>query len=222
MSSTSLARIRRRTSRSVVTCGSWLKTFSICTRRRGSRAHETLWRAGPLQLAASLEVELDRHPVPPGAERWVPARGPLEPRRELRTELLERQPRPARRQGRERGRTDDGVRLLRHPRPLLFRIGIAKLHLRAVRRHRALPCAAADAIGGHVPAVVSSTGRRMAESTYRVVPAVDKAARLLAELRDDESLGISELARRITASKGTVRDILLTLASHDLVTRDLE
>ena len=62
----------------------------------------------------------------------------------------------------------------------------------------------------------------MAESTYRVVPAVDKAARLLAELREDESLGISELARRITASKGTVRDILLTLASHDLVTRDLD
>lgn len=62
----------------------------------------------------------------------------------------------------------------------------------------------------------------MGESTYRVVPAVDKAARLLAELRDDESLGISELARRIKASKGTVRDILLTLASHDLVTRDRE
>ena len=60
----------------------------------------------------------------------------------------------------------------------------------------------------------------MAESTYRVVPAVDKAARLLAELREDEGLGISELARRIKASKGTVRDILLTLVSHDLVTRD--
>src|SRR4029077_7631627 len=60
----------------------------------------------------------------------------------------------------------------------------------------------------------------MRESTYRVVPAVDKAARLLAELREDEGLGISELARRITASKGTVRDILLTLASQDLITRD--
>jgi len=60
----------------------------------------------------------------------------------------------------------------------------------------------------------------MRESTYRVVPAVDKAARLLAELREDEGLGISDLARRITASKGTVRDILLTLASHDLITRD--
>ena len=60
----------------------------------------------------------------------------------------------------------------------------------------------------------------MRESTYRVVPAVDKAARLLAELSEDEGLGISELARRITASKGTVRDILLTLVSHDLITRD--
>ena len=60
----------------------------------------------------------------------------------------------------------------------------------------------------------------MRESTYRVVPAVDKAARLLAALREDESLGISELARRINASKGTVRDILLTLVSHDLVARD--
>lgn len=63
----------------------------------------------------------------------------------------------------------------------------------------------------------------MAESTYRIVPAVDKAARLLAELGPGEALGISELARRIAASKGTVRDILLTLASHGLVerTRDL-
>lgn len=59
----------------------------------------------------------------------------------------------------------------------------------------------------------------MAESTYRVVPAVDKAARLLAELGLGEALGISELARRITASKGTVRDILLTLASHGLIER---
>ena len=62
----------------------------------------------------------------------------------------------------------------------------------------------------------------MADSTYRIVPAVDKAARLLAELRDDRRLGISELARRIAASKGTVRDILLTLASHGLVRRDAE
>jgi len=59
----------------------------------------------------------------------------------------------------------------------------------------------------------------MAERTYRNVPAVDKAARLLAELGAGETLGISELARRIAASKGTVRDILLTLASHGLVER---
>ena len=59
----------------------------------------------------------------------------------------------------------------------------------------------------------------MAESTYRTVPAVDKAARLLSELEAGEPLGISELARRIAASKGTVRDILLTLASHGLVER---
>jgi DNA-binding IclR family transcriptional regulator len=62
----------------------------------------------------------------------------------------------------------------------------------------------------------------MASSTYRVVPAVDKAARLLAELRGGEALGISELARRISASKGTVRDILLTLTMHGLIVRDTD
>ncbi len=60
----------------------------------------------------------------------------------------------------------------------------------------------------------------MASSTYRHVPAVDKAARLLGALRSGESLGISELARRIRASKGTVRDILLTLDAHGFVERD--
>ncbi|HYY54710.1 MAG TPA: helix-turn-helix domain-containing protein [Candidatus Dormibacteraeota bacterium] len=61
----------------------------------------------------------------------------------------------------------------------------------------------------------------MADSiSYRHVPAVDKAARLLAAMHDGEASGISELARRIGASKGTVRDILLTLAAHGLVTRD--
>lgn len=59
----------------------------------------------------------------------------------------------------------------------------------------------------------------MADSTHRVVPSVDKAARLLAELGSGGKLGVSELARRIGASKGTVRDILLTLASHGLVER---
>lgn len=62
----------------------------------------------------------------------------------------------------------------------------------------------------------------MASSTYRVVPAVDKAARLLGELAGGEPLGISELARRITASKGTVRDILLTLVSHGMIVRDVD
>jgi DNA-binding IclR family transcriptional regulator len=57
-------------------------------------------------------------------------------------------------------------------------------------------------------------------TTYRHVPAVDKAARLLAAMHEGEAAGISDLARRIGASKGTVRDILLTLAAHDLVTRD--
>jgi DNA-binding IclR family transcriptional regulator len=59
-------------------------------------------------------------------------------------------------------------------------------------------------------------------TTYRHVPAVDKAARLLAEMRGGEAAGISDLARRIGASKGTVRDILLTLAAHDLVDRDAD
>lgn len=60
----------------------------------------------------------------------------------------------------------------------------------------------------------------MASSTYRHVPAVDKAARILSVLRSGEALGISEIARRIAASKGTVRDILLTLSAHGLVQRD--
>lgn len=57
-------------------------------------------------------------------------------------------------------------------------------------------------------------------TTYRHVPAVDKAARLLATLARGEPLGISELSRRIAASKGTVRDILLTLEAHGLVRRE--
>ncbi len=60
----------------------------------------------------------------------------------------------------------------------------------------------------------------MASDTHRVVPAVDKAGRLLAQLREGDAAGISDLARRIGASKGTVRDILLTLALHGLVRRD--
>lgn len=57
-------------------------------------------------------------------------------------------------------------------------------------------------------------------TSYRHVPAVDKAARLLAALAGGEALGISELSRRIEASKGTVRDILLTLEAHGLVRRE--
>lgn len=60
----------------------------------------------------------------------------------------------------------------------------------------------------------------MVSSTYRHVPAVDKAARLLTALGPGEALGISELARRIGASKGTVRDVLLTLSAHGFVRRD--
>ncbi len=63
---------------------------------------------------------------------------------------------------------------------------------------------------------------RMASDTYRVVPAVDKAGRLLTQLRTGQAAGISELARRIGASKGTVRDILLTLALHGLVRRETD
>ncbi|MDE3100969.1 MAG: helix-turn-helix domain-containing protein [Chloroflexota bacterium] len=65
--------------------------------------------------------------------------------------------------------------------------------------------------------MASSTFR---SSQFRVVPAVDKAARLLAELSAPEPLGVSELARRIGASKGTVRDILMTLTMHGLIERD--
>lgn len=55
----------------------------------------------------------------------------------------------------------------------------------------------------------------------RVVPAVDRAARMLAILeRERGPLSLSEIARRLDASKGTVRDILETLRHHGLVARD--
>src|SRR5213595_4072416 len=63
----------------------------------------------------------------------------------------------------------------------------------------------------------------MAESTtvLRPVPAVDKAARVLRALADGgRPMGISELARSLDVSKGTLRDVLLTLARHGLVVRD--
>jgi DNA-binding IclR family transcriptional regulator len=55
----------------------------------------------------------------------------------------------------------------------------------------------------------------------RLVPAVDRAARVLAFLEaEGRPLGISELARRLNASKGSVRDVLETLRSHGLLERD--
>src|SRR5437879_3618922 len=63
----------------------------------------------------------------------------------------------------------------------------------------------------------------MAESTtvLRPVPAVDKAARVLRALADGgRPMGISELARALDVSKGTLRDVLLTLAQFGFVVRD--
>jgi DNA-binding IclR family transcriptional regulator len=53
------------------------------------------------------------------------------------------------------------------------------------------------------------------------VPAIDKAARVLRALADGgRPQGISELARALGVSKGTLRDVLLTLDAHGLVVRD--
>ena len=63
----------------------------------------------------------------------------------------------------------------------------------------------------------------MAESTDLIhpVPAIDKAARVLRALADGgRPQGISELARGLNVSKGTLRDVLLTLAHHGFVVRD--
>src|SRR4026209_1686794 len=63
----------------------------------------------------------------------------------------------------------------------------------------------------------------MAGSTgsLRPVPAVEKTARVLRALADGgRPQGISELARTLGVSKGTPRDILLTLAAHGFVVRD--
>jgi len=55
----------------------------------------------------------------------------------------------------------------------------------------------------------------------RPVPAVDKAARVLRALADGgRPMGISELARGMNVSKGTLRDVLLTLAHFGFVVRD--
>src|SRR5205809_6905843 len=63
----------------------------------------------------------------------------------------------------------------------------------------------------------------MADSTetLRPVPAVDEAAGVLRALADGgRAMRISELARSLDVSKGTLRDVLLTLAHHGLVVRD--
>ena len=55
----------------------------------------------------------------------------------------------------------------------------------------------------------------------RLVPAVDRAARLLELLEDAERpMTISELARELGINKGTVRDLLETLRAHGLLARD--
>lgn len=55
----------------------------------------------------------------------------------------------------------------------------------------------------------------------RLVPAVDRAVRLLDALRRTPGArGISELARELDLNKATVRDTLLTLEHHGLVERD--
>ena len=55
----------------------------------------------------------------------------------------------------------------------------------------------------------------------RLVPAVDRAARLLGLLEDEQHpLSISDLARRLSASKGSIREVLETLRHHGLVVRD--
>lgn len=63
----------------------------------------------------------------------------------------------------------------------------------------------------------------MADSTdtIRPVPAIDKAARVLRALADGgRPQGISELARTLNVSKGTLRDVLLTLGAYGFVVRD--
>lgn len=55
----------------------------------------------------------------------------------------------------------------------------------------------------------------------RVVPAVDRAARMLALIEGaGRPMSITELAGALDASKGTVREILETLREHGLLDRD--
>lgn len=58
-------------------------------------------------------------------------------------------------------------------------------------------------------------------NAVRPVPAIDKAARVLRALADGgRPQGISELARTLAVSKGTLRDVLLTLDAYGFVVRD--
>lgn len=62
-----------------------------------------------------------------------------------------------------------------------------------------------------------------AQQPQRMVPAVDRAARILRMLEVEQApLSISALARRLDASKGAVREVLETLRYHGLVERDEE
>ena len=55
----------------------------------------------------------------------------------------------------------------------------------------------------------------------RMVPAVDRAARLLELLEaHGQPMTISELARQLGINKGTTRDLLETLRTHELLERD--
>ena len=57
----------------------------------------------------------------------------------------------------------------------------------------------------------------------RLVPAVDRAARLLEVLESaGRGMTISELARELGINKGTMRDLLETLRAHGLLERDEE
>jgi DNA-binding IclR family transcriptional regulator len=70
--------------------------------------------------------------------------------------------------------------------------------------------------------MVQRTQGVIAESgASRLVPAVDRAARLLALLESTgRPMTISELARGLSINKGTMRDLLETLRAHGLLERD--
>ena len=60
-------------------------------------------------------------------------------------------------------------------------------------------------------------------SLPRLVPAVDRAARLLEVLESaGQPMTISALARELGINKGTMRDLLETLRAHELLDRDAE